>query len=143
MDVRRSHGLLCRVRRAADVPALSSVLPRHAAAQRPSQCSGGGPPAALAGPGQPQCAAAHSHPGYDVEIETWPTASPPVYSLFFFFLISFSSEGHWLVKRLWESVQGTDRPAAPLLLAPVEIIPPHKDAGSARPSYPPSSTPQK
>lgn len=140
MDVRRSHGLLCRVRRAADVPALSSVLPRHAAAQRPSQCSGGGPPAALAGPGQPQCAAAHSQPGYHGEIETRPTASPPVCSLF---LMPFSSEGHWCVRRLWEGFQGTDRPAAPLLLAPVEIIPPHKDAGSARPSYPPSSTPQK
>lgn len=65
------------------------------------------------------------------------------FSRFCLVLILFWSEGHWLVNLLWASFQATDRPAAPLLLAPVEIVPPHKDAGPARPSYPPSSTPQK
>lgn len=82
VDVRRSHGLLCCVRRPADLPALSSVLPRRAAAQRSSQRRGRGQPAALAGPGQPQSAAAHTHSGYSVD--TWPIEASPA---FVFFLI--------------------------------------------------------
>lgn len=80
--VRRSRGLLCCVRRPADVPALSSVLPRRAAAQRSSQRRGRGQPAALAGPDQPQSAAARTLSGYGVEMRAWPFDASPVFPLF-------------------------------------------------------------
>lgn len=86
VDVRRSHGLLCGVRRPADVPALPSVLPRRPAAQRSPQRGGRGQPSALAGPGQPQSAAGHALSGYGADLGRWPIeASSAV--VFFFFLI--------------------------------------------------------
>lgn len=59
--------LLCGVCRPDDLPALPSVLSGSVAAQRASERSGGGEPAASAGPRQPQPAAAHTLPGYEPE----------------------------------------------------------------------------
>ncbi|XP_035509260.1 protein brambleberry [Morone saxatilis] len=53
------------------------------------------------------------------------------------------SLGHWFVNQLWACFQIRGRPAAPLPLAPCEIVEPQKQPVSSCHSYPPSSTPQK
>ncbi|KAM9358582.1 protein brambleberry [Symphorus nematophorus] len=53
------------------------------------------------------------------------------------------SLGHWCVSQLWAAFQLRGKPAAPLPLAPCEIVEPQKQPVSSCHSYPPSSTPQK
>ncbi|XP_051231926.1 protein brambleberry isoform X2 [Dicentrarchus labrax] len=53
------------------------------------------------------------------------------------------SLGHWFVSQLWACFQIRGKPAAPLPLAPCEIVEPQKQPVSSCHSYPPSSTPQK
>ncbi|XP_045905555.1 protein brambleberry isoform X1 [Micropterus dolomieu] len=53
------------------------------------------------------------------------------------------SLGHWLVNQLWACFRTRGKPAAPLPLAPCDIVEPQKQTFSSCHSYPPSSTPQK
>lgn len=129
--------LLCGVRRAADLPALSGVLSGCVAAQRASERSGRGEPAASAGPRQPQPVAARTLPGYKPQEEVIP-ASPAHISVFFFFFLTFA--GHWFVNQLWAGFRTL---AAPLPLPPGDVSQPQKQKVSSLHSYPPSSTPQK
>lgn len=55
----------------------------------------------------------------------------------------FICAGHWFVSQLWACFQIRGIPAAPLPLAPCEIVEPQKMPVSTCHSYPPSSTPQK
>ncbi|KAM7387738.1 hypothetical protein PAMP_023958 [Pampus punctatissimus] len=52
------------------------------------------------------------------------------------------SLAHWFANQLWACFQIRGKPAAPLPLAPCEIVQPQKPVSSCC-SYPPSSTPQK
>ncbi|KAM7409302.1 hypothetical protein PAMA_000991 [Pampus argenteus] len=52
------------------------------------------------------------------------------------------SLAHWFANQLWACFQIRGKPAAPLPLAPYDIVQPQKPVSSCR-SYPPSSTPQK
>uniref|UniRef100_UPI0037E733F9 protein brambleberry n=1 Tax=Semicossyphus pulcher TaxID=241346 RepID=UPI0037E733F9 len=53
------------------------------------------------------------------------------------------SLGHWFVNQLFACFQFRGKPAAPLPLAPCDIVKPQKQHVSSCHSYPPSSTPQK
>ncbi|KAI3368465.1 hypothetical protein L3Q82_025476, partial [Scortum barcoo] len=52
------------------------------------------------------------------------------------------SLGHWFVNQVWAFFQMEGKRAAPLPLAPCEIVEPQRPVSSCH-SYPPSSTPQK
>ncbi|XP_074492351.1 protein brambleberry isoform X2 [Sebastes fasciatus] len=58
-------------------------------------------------------------------------------------LLLLLSLGHWVVSQLWACLQIRGKPAAPLPLAPCDIVEPLKQPVSSCHSYPPSSTPQK
>lgn len=64
------------------------------------------------------------------------------YSLIFV-IFYFLSAGHWFVNQLWACFQIRGKPAAPLPLAPCDIVEPRKQPVLSCHSYPPSSTPQK
>ena len=143
VDVYCTHRLLRVVCGPADVPALSGLFSSLAAAHGSPERSSWGQPAAGAGPGQPQPAAAHRVSGYKLTAAQRPsftfTCICHASGFFFFFL----SVGHWFVKQLWMCVQISGKPAAPLPLPPCDIVKPQKEPESLCHSYPPSSTPQK
>lgn len=130
----------------AVLPALSRFLSSFAAAHCASQCSGWSQPAAGAGSVRPQPAAAHALSGYNLKLLTRQTVSPIfscIYHNVFFFGFVFMSAGHWFVNQCWACFKVRRQPAAPLPLAPCDIVEPQKQSVSSCHSRPPSSTPQK
>lgn len=135
VDMHRTRRLLCGVCRPDDLPALSGVLSGSVAAQRASERSGRGEPAASAGPRQPQPAPARTLPGYEPGEAWWHNRS---ISALNFRLFSFAA--HWFFQQLRRSFKTQ---AGPLPLAPSDFLEPQKHKLSSFHSYPSSSTPQK
>ncbi|KAM3619918.1 uncharacterized protein V6R79_015834 [Siganus canaliculatus] len=74
------------------------------------------------------------------EVNQQPALDLPSLSL----LLLTLSLGHWFLNQLWSNYQTSGKPAAPLPLAPCEIVEPLKQQPPPSGcSYPPSSTPQK
>ncbi|XP_059196682.1 protein brambleberry [Centropristis striata] len=73
------------------------------------------------------------------EVNQQPALDLPGLSL----LLLLLSLGHWFVSKLWACFHMTGKPAAPLPLAPCDIVEPLKQPVSSCHSYPSSSTPEK
>lgn len=78
-----------------------------------------------------------------INLQTFTRQIPVSPVILLYFSFHFLSAGHWVVNQLWACLQIRGKPAAPLPLAPCDIVEPQKQPVSSCHSYPQSSTPQK